>query len=399
VARPIGSVLFGHFGDRIGRKATLVGSLLTMGIATFLIGSLPTFMQIGLFAPVLLTILRFCQGLGLGGEWSGAALLAAENAVEGRRARAAMWPQLGAPFGFILANGFFLLLTMLFNYNSAVVHSENNFIAWGWRIPFLASVVMVAVGLYVRFKLEETPVFTRALARGEKLKTPLAVVMKKHLKELIQGAFIMLATYGLFYLMTTWILSYAIGTTELGFLGIGYRGFLVLQILSVLLFAGMIPVAGWLADKYGRRSHLMVVTAGIIIFGASFKLFLDPVIMGTGAGANMGLMLIFLSVGMTLMGLSFGPMSAVLPELFPTNVRYTGSGISYNISSILGAAITPFAAVWLVRSHGVGAVGLYLSALGALTFIALLFSKETKHTKLDMVEERKAVVGIESTSP
>ncbi len=399
VARPIGSIVFGHFGDRIGRKATLVGSLLTMGIATFLIGLLPTIMQIGLLAPVLLTILRFCQGLGLGGEWSGAALLAAENAREGKRAMAAMWPQLGAPFGFILANGFFLLLTMFFKYNSIEACLQSDFLVWGWRIPVLASFIMVAVGLYVRYKLEETPVFVRALARGEKLKTPLSVVVKHHLKELIRGAFIMLATYGLFYLMTTWILSYAIGATELGFLGIGYRGFLVLQILSVLLFAGMIPVAGWLADRYGRRSFLLVITAAIILFGFSFKFFLDPAVMGTGAGANMGLMLIFLCIGMALMGLTFGPMSAVLPELFPTNVRYTGSGISYNISSILGAALTPFAAVWLAGNIGVGAVGLYLSALGILTFIALLFSKETKHTNLDTLEERRTVVGIETTSP
>ena len=394
VARPLGSVLFGHFGDRIGRKATLVGSLFTMGAATFLIGLLPTAMQIGLLAPVLLTILRFCQGLGLGGEWSGAALLATETAKEGKRAWAAMWPQLGAPFGFILANGFFLLLTVLFHYDSAQAQLQGDFLVWGWRIPFLASVVMVAIGLYVRFKLDETPVFARAMARGEKLKKPLAVVFRNNLKELILGTFIMLATYGVFYLMTTWILSYAIGKTELGFLGIGYRSFLVLQLVSVLFFAGMVPVAGWLADKYGRRSFLLVVTSAIILFGLSFDLFLDPAVMGTGGGANLGLMLLFLCIGMALMGLSFGPMSAVLPELFPTNVRYTGSGISYNVSSILGAALTPFVAVWLAKNHGVGSVGLYLAGLAVLTLIALWFSKETKHVKLD-----SATVGIETTSP
>ena len=399
VARPIGSVIFGHFGDRIGRKATLVWSLLTMGIATFLIGLLPTAIQIGLLAPALLTILRFCQGLGLGGEWSGAALLATETAREGKRAWAAMWPQLGAPFGFILANGFFLLLTILFNYNSVQGQLQGDFLVWGWRLPFLASFIMVAVGLYVRFKLDETPVFVRALARGEKLKQPVAVVFRNHLKELILGTFIMLATYGLFYLMTTWVLSYAIGKPELGFLGIGYRSFLVLQILSVFFFGGMIPVAGGLADRYGRRSVLMVVTAAIILFGLSFRFFLDPVTMGTGGMANMGLMLLFLCIGMALMGLSFGPMSAVLPELFPTNVRYTGSGISYNASSILGAALTPFIAVWLARKYGAGSVGIYLSALAVLTFIALCFSKETKHTKLDTLEENKVAVGIETTSP
>ncbi|MBF0122610.1 MAG: MHS family MFS transporter [Candidatus Omnitrophica bacterium] len=399
VARPFGSILFGHFGDRIGRKATLVGSLFTMGIATFLIGLLPTVMQIGLWAPMLLTILRFCQGLGLGGEWSGAALLATETAKEGKRAWAAMWPQLGAPFGFILANGFFLLLTVLFNYNSSQALLESDFLTWGWRIPFLASFIMVAIGLYVRFRLDETPVFARAMARGEKLKAPLAVVFRRHLKALILGTFIMLATYGVFYLMTTWILSYAIGKIELGFLGIGYRSFLVLQLISVLLFAGMIPVSGWLADRYGRRGVLLVVTAAIILFGFSFNLFLDPKVMGTGEGANMGLMLLFLSTGMALMGLSFGPMSAVLPELFPTNVRYTGSGISYNASSILGAALTPFVAVWLARHYGVGSVGVYLSVLGALTFIAIWLSRETKHTSLDTFGDESATLGIETTSP
>jgi MFS family permease len=161
----------------------------------------------------------------------------------------------------------------------------------------------------------------------------------------------------------------------------------------------MIPVSGWLADKYGRRSVLLVVTGAIILFGLSFNVFLNPAVMGTGEGANLGLMLFFLCTGMTLMGLSFGPMSAVLPELFPTNVRYTGSGISYNVSSILGAAVTPFAAVWLARNHGVGSVGMYLSALAVLTFIALLCSRETKYTSLDTLGDETVAVGVETTSP
>ncbi len=357
-------------------------------------------MRIGLLAPALLTVLRFCQGLGLGGEWSGAALLVTETAKEGKRAWAAMWPQLGAPFGFILANGSFLLLTVMFNYNSAQAQLTHDFLTWGWRLPFLASLLMVTVGLYVRLKLDETPVFARAMARGEKLKLPLGVVFRNNPKELVLGTFIMLATYGLFYLMTTWILSYAIGKTELGFLGIGYRNFLVLQLMAVFFFAGMVPVSGWLADRYGRRSVLLVITAAIILFGLTFNLFLSPRIMGTGENANMGLMLLFLCIGMTLMGLTFGPMSAILPELFPTNVRYTGSGIAYNVSSILGAALTPFAAVWLAKNHGVGSVGLYLSGLSVLTFIALWLSIETKHTSLDTPEdEESATAGIEFTSP
>lgn len=329
VARPIGSVIFGHFGDKVGRKATLVGALLTMGIATFLIGLLPTYYQIGLWAPIMLTILRFCQGLGLGGEWSGAALLATEYAEEGKRARAAMWPQLGAPFGFILANGFMLLLTVAMGFTSIAAGDglDHNFLVWGWRIPFIASIIMVAVGLYVRFKLEETPVFKQAAARDEKVKTPLLEAFKVAWWPMIQGTFIMLATYVLFYLMTAWILSFGIGAAEKGGLGIPYRSFLIIQLITILFFAAMVPVSGWLADKYGRRSSQLVITTCIIAFGLCFGLLMNPEVVGTGAEANTGRIVLFMAIGMTFMGLTFGSMSAYLPELFPTNVRYTAPRI------------------------------------------------------------------------
>lgn len=399
VARPIGSVLFGHFGDRMGRKTTLIGSLLLMGIATFLIGLLPTYHQIGLLAPTLLAVLRFCQGLGLGGEWSGAALLATENAEPGKRARAAMWPQLGAPLGFILANGFFLLLTVAFQYDSTVANPQDAFLIWGWRVPFLLSIGMVMLGLYVRVKLEETPVFTRALERGEKLDSPLRHVLRHNLREILLGMFVMVATYGVFYVMTTWMLSYAIGKVDQGFLGIGYRDFLVLQLLSVLFFAAFIPVAGALADRYGRRNFLRVVTVALMLFGLSFGTFLSPTLMGTGQAANQGLLLLFLCIGMALMGLSFGPMSALLPELFPTHTRYTGSGVAYNMASILGAALTPFVAAWLARQYGPGAVGFYLVFLCVLSFVALTLCRESTHTDLDAMTDEIAAIGIESTSP
>ncbi|WP_072690169.1 MFS transporter [Rhodococcus marinonascens] len=382
VARPLGSILFGHFGDRVGRKATLVGSLLTMGIATFVIGLLPTYSQIGIAAPALLALMRFCQGLGLGGEWSGAALLATETAKKGKRAWAAMWPQLGAPIGFLLANGLFLIIALLMNHDKNSADLNGAFLTWGWRIPFLLSAIMVMIGLYVRLKLEETPVFARAVARGEKVKTPLAEVFKSSWRQLIIGTFVMLATYTLFYIMTTWVFSYATGKiTTPG--GVGpsfqYTDFLVLQLIAVLFFAATVPVAGWLADRYGRRITLLVVSGLIMAFGLSFNVMLNQETISTAR------MLTFLAMGMVLTGLTFGPMSAVLPELFPTNVRYTGSGIAYNTASILGAAVAPFVAAWLATAYGVGWVGVYLLVAAAISFVALLVMKETKNESLDDV--------------
>ncbi|MDJ0111960.1 MFS transporter, partial [Rhodococcus erythropolis] len=257
-------------GDRVGRKATLVGSLLTMGIATFLIGLLPTYHQIGLLAPALLALMRFCQGLGLGGEWSGAALLATETAKEGKRAWAAMWPQLGAPIGFFMANGLFLIITLFMNHDNSSPDLEGAFLSWGWRIPFLLSAIMVMIGLYVRLKLEETPVFARAVERGEKVKTPVAEVFKTSWRQLIIGTFVMLATYTLFYIMTTWVLSHGTGKTAAdGGTGAGfkYTDFLVLQLIAVVFFAAAVPVSGWLADRYGRRITLLIITGLIMVFG------------------------------------------------------------------------------------------------------------------------------------
>ncbi len=380
VARPIGSIVFGHYGDRIGRKATLVAALLTMGIATFLIGLLPTYYQIGLWAPAMLTVLRFCQGLGLGGEWSGAALLATEYAQEGKRARAAIWPQLGAPFGFILANGFVLILTTIMNFNSTQDASNLNhhFLIWGWRIPFLASIVMVAIGLYVRFRLQETPVFAQVLAKNQKVKTPLIAAFKTAWWPIIQGTFIMVACYVLFYLMTAWILSYGIATVANGGLGIAYHRFLLIQIISICFFAAFVPVSGWWADKSGRRHQQVCTTVLMAVFGLSFGWCISPEVVGTGQQANLSLITVFMSVGMAIMGLSFGSMSAYLPELFKTNIRYTGSGVAYNVASILGAALTPFVAVWLNASLGVAAVGLYLAGAALLSITFMLITHETR---------------------
>ncbi|MET9325255.1 MFS transporter [Tsukamurella sp. NPDC003166] len=381
-ARPLGSILFGHFGDRIGRKATLVGSLLTMGIATFLIGLLPTYAVAGYWAPGLLALMRFAQGLGLGGEWSGAALLATETAEKGKRAWAAMWPQLGAPFGFFLANGVFLILMEVLDFDSKDPSTSHAFMTWGWRVPFLLSAVMVIVGLYVRLRISETPVFAKAVEEGKKVKAPIGEVFRTAWRPLIIGTFVMVATYTLFYLVTTWIASYGVGKVvdKSGIkLTFSFTDFLEMQLIAVLFFAAFVAVSGWLADRFGRRLVLIVVTVGIIVYGLLFTWILDP------ATTTRGSMLVVLIVGLTLMGLTFGPMSAVLPELFSTNVRYTGSGVSYNLASILGAAIAPFIATWLVHSYGVAWVGVYLAIAGLATLIALVVMRETRDVELDRV--------------
>jgi metabolite-proton symporter len=388
VARPIGSILFGHFGDRIGRKGTLVASLLTMGIATFIIGVLPTAITPGweLAAPALLVAMRFAQGVGLGGEWSGAALLATENAPAGRRAIYGTFPQLGAPIGFIIANGVFLILSL----NLA----PDAFLAWGWRVPFIASAVLVIIGLYVRLKLVETPAFTGVVERGEVAKLPLARVFKTSWRPLILGTFIMLATYVLFYLMTAFTLSYGTTASSLeaakaaaeakgtpltdaaiaAFVpGLGYtrNDFLIMLIIGCVFFGIFTLVAGPLAERFGRRATLIFTTIGIIVFGGLFV----P-LFAAGTPGVLGLLIL----GFTLMGLTFGPMGSVLPELFPTNVRYTGSAISYNVASILGAAMAPAIALALlaVADGSPVLVGLYLSAAAVITLVALIVSKETR---------------------
>jgi MFS family permease len=379
VARPVGSVAFGHFGDRVGRKNTLVASLVMMGAATFAIGLLPTFHQAGLLAPISLALMRFLQGFALGGEWSGAALLATETAAPEKRGRAAVWPQLGAPLGFLLANGSLLALI------SAL--GSTTFYTWGWRVPFLASVVMVAVGLYVRLRLTETPVFARAMVRREPVKTPLAHLVSTNWRQVAIGTLAVVSTFALFYLVTTWTLSYSTAPrAPRGHgLGYGFAEFLQLQLVSVVFFAAAVGVAGHLIDHFGRRPVLVATSLATVGYGACFATFLDPA-TASGTGVNA-----FLVIGMTLVGFAYGPLSAVLPELFPTNVRYTGSGVSFNLAGILGAAVAPFIATWLTAHHGVSSVGFYLAATAILSLAAQLVMPETRRAALDGISEGEPV--------
>jgi metabolite-proton symporter len=353
LARPVGSALFGHFGDRIGRKTTLVAALLTMGLSTVAIGALPTYVTIGVAAPLLLALCRFGQGLGLGGEWGGAVLLAIENAPPGKRAWYGMFPQLGAPAGFLFSGGVFLALSRWL--------TDEQFFAFGWRIPFLASAALVLVGLYVRLTITETPVFRDALDRRERV--PMLVVFRDHRRALLVGTLVSLATFVLFYLMTVFALSW--GTSALGY---SRETFLVMQLFGILFFALAIPIGAVLAER-GRRRTLLWVTSGIGVFG----LILAPMLLAGTIGAVMTLV-----VGLSLMGLTYGPLGTVLSELFPTSVRYTGSSLSFNFAGIFGASLAPYAATWLARTYGLQYVGYYLSASAVLTLIGLLATRETK---------------------
>ncbi|MFT8636995.1 MAG: MFS transporter [Pseudoclavibacter sp.] len=406
LARPFGAMLFGHLGDKHGRKTTLIASLLTMGIATFLIGLLPTYALIGVAAPFLLLVLRLCQGFALGGEWSGAALVATENAPKGKRAWFGTFPQVGAPIGFIIANGLFLAINFLLPNHSDPTARSAEFLAYGWRIPFLFSAVMVIIGLWVRMHLVESESFRRAQRHGAVKRVPLAEAFQKNWRQLILGTFAMLATYVLFYLMTTFTLTF--GTTASSAaaakasaakagkafdpstfvpgLGFKYTDFVLLMCISIVFFGVFTLISGPLADKIGRKWLVLWTTLALIAFGFAFPLFLnangDPKFTGAMTMA-------FLVIGFTLMGLTFGPMGALLPEMFPTNTRYTGSAFAYNISSILGAAVAPMIAValWGLGNGSTVWVGMYLVAMSVITAVSLLFTKETKDTDVYELDE------------
>ncbi len=358
IARPIGAALFGHLGDRIGRKATLVAALLTMGISTVCIGLLPTYAQIGIIAPLLLAVCRLGQGLGLGGEWSGAVLLATENAPEGKRAWYGMFPQLGAPIGFILATGSFLLL-------SAVI-PEQAFMQWGWRIPFIASAVLVIVGLYIRLKLHETPAFQKVLDKQKEVNIPFKEVLTKHTGKLILGTVAAICTFVVFYLTTVFALNW--GTTKLGYA----RGeFLELQLFATLCFAAFIPLSAIFAEKFGRKTTSIGVCIAAAIFGLFFSSMLES--------GNTLIVFLFLCTGLAIMGLTYGPIGTVLSELFPTSVRYTGSALTFNLAGIFGASFAPLIATKLAETYGLYAVGYYLTAASLLSLVAFLLIRETKN--------------------
>lgn len=351
-ARPLGAVVFGHFGDRIGRKTTLVAALLTMGISTVVIGLLPSYEQIGVVAPLLLALCRFGQGFGLGGEWGGAVLLATENAPEGKRNWYAMFPQLGAPVGLFLSSGTFWLLLHFI--------SNDALLAWGWRVPFLASTILIGLGLWVRFSISETPAFQKAIDTQERVAVPAAEVFTKYKRSLFLGTFVALVTFVLFYIGTAWLLSYNVKVLQIPFLDA-----LEIQILGSVVFGIFIPITGKLGDKIGRRLALIVITALIGLFS-----FLLPSLLQGGEGS----VALFAVIAMALMGMTYALIGAALAAPFPTNVRYTGASLTFNFAGIVGASLAPYIATWLQANYGMTAVGLYLGLSAVITLVCILAS-------------------------
>jgi len=358
LARPIGSALFGHFGDLVGRKTTLVASLLTMGLSTLTIGLLPTYSAIGIVAPLALAICRFGQGLGLGGEWSGAVLLAVENAPPGKRAWYGMFPQLGVPVGFLFSGGVFLLLSSLL--------SDRQFFDFGWRIPFLASAALVVLGLYVRVTINETPIFQK-IDQLERARVPMWDVLRHHFGTVVLGVFVSFSAPVIFTLMTVFALSWGTGA-----LHYTRDELLIMQLVAILFFAGTTPLSARLAEG-GRRRILIVVNALTVGFG----FLIAPMFTAGTTGAAAMMML-----GMALMGLVYGPLGTVLCELFPTAVRYSGTSLTFNLAGIFGASLAPYVATWLARRYGLQCVGYYLSTASVLSVVGLLLTRETRDVQL-----------------
>ena len=356
LARPVGSFLFGHFGDRVGRKSALVATMLMMGLATTLIGALPGYATAGVLAPWLLAALRFLQGVGLGGEWGGAALIATENAPDGRRAWFGMFPQLGPPIGFFIATGLFLALLIGFG--------EAAFVDWAWRVPFLASAILVAIGLYVRVALEETPAFKAAMALDKRIAVPLGAVLRDYWRPLIQGSLAIVVCYALFYIATVYMIGYGVRS-----LGLSRVSLLEMLCVAVVFMAVATPISAALADRVGRRPVLLVSA----VIAAAVGLMM-PALLAQGPGG----VLAFLSLALGVMGLTFAPLGALLPELFPTEVRYTGAASAYNLGGILGASLAPSLAQLLEAAGGIAWVGYYIAVAAVISFLAILSMRETR---------------------
>jgi metabolite-proton symporter len=351
LARPLGAVVMGHYGDRVGRKSMLVVSLLIIGLATTAIGLLPTYESIGVLAPTLLVTLRFLQGIGVGGEWGGAVLLAVEHAPANRKAFYGSFPQMGVPGGLILANLVFLGVSASLG--------PQAFLSWGWRVPFLASAVLVMIGLAIRFRLAESPDFQRVKDAGQRERMPLVAVLTRHPKEVLlaAGAFIGNNTVG--YIFMAYLLSY--GTSVLG---LSRSLILTCTLIAALVWLVTIPWASALSDRHGRARVLLFGSAGLTVIALALFPLVDT--------RNPALMLAALVALAIVLGITYGPLAALLSELFPTSVRYSGASLGYQIGAILGGGIAPMVAAALyARWRSSVPIALYLGAVCLLSLACI----------------------------
>ena len=362
VARPIGGIVFGHFGDRIGRKAMLVYSLGIMGVATFLIGLLPTYDAIGVWAAIFLVILRFAQGIGVGGEWGGAVLMAVEHSPGGRRGLAGAWPQMGVPAGLFLS-------TVVFGLFSSQL-SEAQFLSWGWRVPFLLSVAMVAVGLFIRLRIVETPAFIKVQEDARQEARPIVVAVRRYRRNMLLAMGMRVSENGLFYIYTVFVLSYGPSA-----LGLARDTMLWGVTLAALIGLVAIPFFGNLSDRVGRRPVYLFGAAFSFVYALPFFWLLETrsepiiwlaIVLGVVLGHNA----------------MYGPQAAYFSELFGSSVRYTGASMSYQLASVFAGGLAPFIATALLSSVGSHAVAAYMMALSAITLAATYFAEETHHNEL-----------------
>ncbi len=369
VARPFGSVLFGHFGDKLGRKRTLVTTLLVMGLSTLAIGLLPTTGTIGIAAPILLVLLRILQGLAVGGEWAGATLLTAENSPGKMRGKYALFPQLGPSLAFALASATFL--------TTALTMSSEAFLAWGWRVPFIGSVVLVAVGLYVRLAITETAAFM-AREKTTSTRMPVMEVLSTHTGRVLLGAGSTMAVFAFFYIGVTYLTSY--GTQELG---LPRTTVLAMGIIGGLVFAATTIAGAILSDRVGRRKMIIIGNASAIVGGIVAFPILD---IGTPWAFGLGL-----SVVLGVVGIAYGPQGAQLPELFPTHYRYTGAGLAYNLAGVLGGGVVPLIATALVAGLGSSlAIGILLAGLSVVSLLCTIALPDTNADSITSTPARAA---------
>jgi metabolite-proton symporter len=368
IARPVGAAIFGHYGDRIGRKSTLIATLMLMGLATFAVALVPTYASIGVWGAVILTVLRFIQGVGVGGEWGGSVLMSMEWA-RGDKSRGfiASWPQFGVPCGLFLANLAVLAFSQM---------SGEQFLAWGWRIPFALSLVLVGVGLYIRLGILETPVFTKLLAERKVDRTPMLTVIRQHPKEILLSALARMAEQAPFYIFTAFVFSYGIGTLHVS------RNFLLTAVLAASMLSFIsIPLFGHLSDLIGRKNMYMIGAATTGVFG-----FIYFAMLNTGSET-----VIFLAVILSLIphDMLYGPQAALIAESFTGRLRYSGSSLGYQLASIIAGGPAPLIATWLFGTYQSSyAIAIYIAVCAVITLIATALM--TDYTGKDISGEYQA---------